>query len=341
MPFLCCALFLQPANVLRAYQINLFVPMTSRTQAEASFGRAQLLGYAALCLIWGSTWLAIRLVVRDVPPFLAAALRFLAAGALLLVTALIQKRRRPAGQQQWNAILVLSLSIMAVPYGLLFWAEQHVSSSLTAILYSAMPLAVALVTPMMSHSKVPRRAVFAMLIAFGGLLSLFLQSDLINSRRALFGGIAVLGAMSLSAWSVVYAKKRLHDVDSVVSTGLQLLFGSVVLLWATWAMEAHRHAVWTKTAVVAMAFLTIFGSAAAFVIYYWLLKKMQPYQLSTISLIVPIIALLEGFLAGERVPLMLVFTVVVVLGSVWSVLRAEVEKEPEGEDILMLQDKAQ
>src|ERR1700759_997380 len=101
--------------------------------------------------------------------------------------------------------------------------------------------------------------------------------------------------MSLSAWSVVYAKKRLHEVDSVVSTGLQLLFGSVVLLCATWAMEAHRHAMWTRTAVTAMAFLTIFGSAAAFVIYYWLLKKMQPYQLSTISLIVPIIALLEGF----------------------------------------------
>lgn len=313
----------------------------SQNQADSSFGRAQLLGYIALCLIWGSTWLAIRLVVRDVPPFLAAALRFLTAGTLLLLLAWIQRRRWPVGAEQWNAILVLSLSIMAVPYGLLFWAEQHVSSSLTAILYSAMPLFVALVTPMMTHSKVPRRAVFAMVIAFGGLLSLFLRSDLINGRLALFAGMAVLVSMSLSAWSVVYAKQRLHNVDSVVATGLQLLFGSVVLLWATWAMEAHRQAVWSRTAVIAMAFLTIFGSAAAFVIYYWLLKKMQPYQLSTISLIVPIIALLEGFLAGERVPLMMVITVIVVLGSVWSVLRAEVEKEPQGDDILMLQDRPQ
>jgi drug/metabolite transporter (DMT)-like permease len=139
---------------------------------------------------------------------------------------------------------------------------------------------------------------------------------------------------------VVYAKLRLREVDSVIATGLQLLFGSVVLLWGTWALEAHRHAVWTRAALLAMAFLTIFGSAAAFVIYYWLLKKIQPYQLSTISLIVPLIAIMEGLLAGESIHLMMLIAVIVVLGSVRSVLRAEAEKPAEG-DLLMLRDKAQ
>ena len=243
---------------------------------------------------------------------------------VLLGMAALQKRRWPADGAQWNAILVLSLTIMALPYGMLFWAEQHVTSSMTAVLYSAMPLAVSLFTPAMMHRKVPRRAVYAMVIAFGGLLTLFL--DLRTSRSAFIGGVAVLASMSLSAWSVVYAKQRLRDVDSVVATGLQLLLGSIVLLWGTWALEAHRHAVWTRTALVAMAFLTIFGSAAAFVIYYWLLKKMQPYQLSTISLIVPLIALLEGWQAGDPIPLIMLVAVVVVLGSVWFVLRAEAEK---------------
>ncbi|MGZ4889136.1 MAG: DMT family transporter [Candidatus Angelobacter sp.] len=299
-----------------------------------------MFGYIALCLIWGSTWLAIRLVVRDVPPFEAAALRFLAAGVLLIAMALVQKRRWPADGAQWNAIFVLSITIMALPYGLLFWAEQHVTSSMTAVLYSAMPLAVSLVTPAMLHRKVPRRAIYAMVIAFGGILTLFYENPS-TSRLAMIGGVAVLVSMGLSSWSVVYAKQRLHHVDAVVATGLQLLLGSIVLLWGTWALEAHRHAVWTRTAVVAMAFLTIFGSAAAFVIYYWLLKNLQPYQLSTISLITPLIALLEGFLAGERVPLLMVVAVLVVLGSVRSVLRAEVEKELEGDDILMLRDRAQ
>jgi drug/metabolite transporter (DMT)-like permease len=314
--------------------------MTAETQADTSFGRAQLLGYIALCLIWGSTWLAIRLVVRDVPPFLAAAVRFLVAGALLLELAFVQKRRWPANGEQWNAIFVLSLTIMGVPYGLLFWAEQHVNSSMTAVLYSAMPLTVALVTPAMMHRKVPRRAVFAMVIAFGGLLTLFYENPGTN-RWAIIGGVAVLVSMALSSWSVVYAKERLRDVDSVVATGLQLLLGSVFLFWATWALEAHRHARWTRTALVAIAFLTIFGSAAAFVIYYWLLKKMQPYQLSTISLIVPLIAVLAGLLDGERISLTMLAAVIVILGAVGSVLGAETEKEPEGDDLLMLRDKAQ
>ncbi|HET9284933.1 MAG TPA: EamA family transporter [Candidatus Angelobacter sp.] len=312
----------------------------SNSPQGMQLSRVQWLGYVVLCLIWGSTWLAIRFAVHDIPPLEAAAIRFLAAGVLLLCVALLQKREWPRSQDQWNALLVLSLTIMAVPYGLLFWAEQHVASSMTAVLYSAMPLAVSLLTPTMMHRKVPRQAVFAMLIGFGGLLSLFYTGDLSTSRRSLIGGVAVLISMALSAWSVVYAKLRLREVDSVIATGLQLLFGSVVLFWGTWALEAHRHAVWTRAALLAMTFLTIFGSSAAFVIYYWLLKKIQPYQLSTISLIVPLIAIMEGLLAGETIHLMMLIAVIVVLGSVRSVLRAEAEKPVEG-DLLMLRDKAQ
>jgi drug/metabolite transporter (DMT)-like permease len=212
---------------------------------------------------------------------------------------------------------------------------------MTAILYSAMPLCVALCTPVMMHRKVPRTAVYAMLVACGALLSLFWTGELGASGRAIVGGVLVLVSMALSSWSVVYAKLRLQEVDSVVSTGLQLIFGSLVLLWATWALEAHRHAVWTTAAVAAMAFLTLFGSAAAFVIYYWLLKKLQPYQLSTISLITPVIALAEGWLFGEPVRPMMVVAIVVVLGSVGVVLRAEAEMHSGDDNILMLRDGAQ
>ncbi|HET9838561.1 MAG TPA: DMT family transporter [Candidatus Angelobacter sp.] len=305
-----------------------------------TFTRGQLLGYLSLCLIWGSTWLAIRVVVHDVPPFKAAALRFVAAAVLLLVAALAQKRRWPQDGREWAAVLVLSFTMMAVPYGLLFWAEQHVMSSMTAIFYSAMPLTVALLTPAMMHRKVPRTAVYAMVIAFGALLSLFI-TELSASRRSIIGGVLVVVSMALSSWSAVYAKIRLRNIDPVVATGLQLMFGSVVLLWAAWVFEAHRPAVWSRTAVIAMAFLTLFGSAAAFVIYYWLLKRLQPYQLSTISLITPVIALLEGWLWGEPVRVMMVVAIVVVLGSVRVVLRAEAELKREDDNILMLRDGAQ
>jgi drug/metabolite transporter (DMT)-like permease len=92
--------------------------------------------------------------------------------------------------------------------------------------------------------------------------------------------------------------------------------------------------------VFALAYLTIFGSAAAFVIYYWLLKKLQPYQLSSISLIIPLVALIAGLLDGEPVPWVMVVAIIAVLGSVRSVLVAEKEKDAEGDDILMLRDTA-
>jgi drug/metabolite transporter (DMT)-like permease len=291
-------------------------------------------------LIWGSTWLAIRLVVDYVPPLEAAAIRFLAGGVLLLIVAGVQKRKWPSGERSWRAILILSLTIMAVPYGLLFWAEQYISSSMTAVLFSAMPLAVALFTPVVLGQKVPRSAVFGLMIAFGGFLVLFFQTDLNATRSSLWGGAAILAAMLLSAWSAVYAKKMLPGVDSVVSTGLQLLFGAVTLFWGTWVFEGRRHADWNRTSLVALAFLTVFGSCVAFVVYYWLLKRMQPYQLSTTSMVVPVIAVLEGkVLYGDSIPVMMLVAMAVVLISVGSVLRTEAASAERQADILMLRGK--
>lgn len=308
---------------------------------QPSLTRSHLVGYAALCLIWGSTWMAIRVTVADIPPLQAAALRFLAAALALIVLAALQGKRRPRDRRQWNALLILSLTMMALPYGLLFWAEQYVTSGMTAILYSSMPLIVALMMPLMKHKPVPRRAVFSMVMAFGGLLVLIYQGMSTNGR-ALLGCAAILLAVLLSAWSSVYAKSRIQEVDAVVSTGIQFLFAAAALGWSTWALEAHRHAVWTRSAILAMMFLIVFGSCAAFVIYYWLLKRMQPYQLSTISLIVPVVAVLEGaWLGGEAVPFIMIVAIAVVLGSVSTVLLARDEPHDETGKVLMIKGEAE
>jgi drug/metabolite transporter (DMT)-like permease len=311
---------------------------TAQASSAPSITRRQAVSYAALCLIWGSTWLAIRQVVRFVPPLEAAAIRFLIAGALLLGLTVLQKRKWPRGERQWNAIVVLSFTMMAIPYALLFWAEQYVVSSLAAILYAALPLAVSVLTPIYMRERVPRGAVLAMVIAFGGIVALLYQ-ELGATRSEFMGGAGVVLAMAVTAWSVVYAKKRLQEIDSVVATGLQLLFGSVALFWGTWAFESRRHAEWNATAIANLAFLTVVGSCIAFVVYYWLLKTMRPYQTATISLVVPVVAVVEGaFLGNEPVPWIRVVVIVVVLISVASALRAEAVGEREV-DILMLRDK--
>jgi drug/metabolite transporter (DMT)-like permease len=287
--------------------------------------RLHLLAYISLCLIWGSTWLAVHVLVHYVPPFLAAAIRFLLAAALLFLWVPSRKSNWPREARHWNTILVLGFTVIAIPYALQFWAQQYVTSSMSAVLFSALPLTVALLTPLMMHRSVPRQSILAMLVAFGGLMVL-LYADLKFGSREFWGGLAVLLSMFGSAWSAVYAKLRLREVDPVVSTAFQLLIGSVGLFWTTWAMESHRQADWTKSAVLALLFLASFGSAVAFALYYWLLKHIQPYQLSTINLIIPIVAVLEGSILGhEAVPPTMIFAMAVVLGSVGVVLRGEGE----------------
>ena len=281
-----------------------------------------IVAYCFLCLVWSSTWLAIRFVVRDVPPFEAAAFRFLSAAVVLLVWAFFTRAPFPRPGPQWNATVLLSFTMITIPYGLLFEAEQYVNSSTTAVLYSALPLTVALLTPLMSRRTVPRKALFAMLLAFAGLLTLFCQ-ELTSSARSLLGGVAVMAAMVSSAWSAVYARQRLRDVDAIVSTGLQMAIGSIGLFWGTWALESHRQARWTRPAVVALIFLSTLGSAAAFAVYYRLLKHMEPYKISSISMVTPVVAVAEGALiGGEHIPLMMMAAMGLVLVSVATVLRA-------------------
>ncbi len=283
------------------------------------------LGYASLCLIWGTTWMAIRVIVQDVPPLWAAALRFVLAAAILLAIAVVKRLPFPATGRQWRTVIVLSFTMMALYYGLIFWAELYVTSSMSAVLFSSSPLAVALLTPLMSGRSVPRRAVYAMLIAFGGILVLF-ESGLRSSPKALLGGAAIMAGVLTSAWSSVYAKKEALELNPLVSTGLQLGIGSIFLFAASFLMERGQVSHWNIRSISALLYLGIFGSAITFSVFYWLLKVMEAYKLSTLNLITPIVAIVVGAVVlEEKIPPLMLVAAATVLVAVGYVLRAEHE----------------
>jgi drug/metabolite transporter (DMT)-like permease len=284
--------------------------------------RKHYLAYLALCLIWGSTWAAIRILVHDVPPLRAAALRFL-LGAVILLLVVSRSRKSAVNARQWRALVILGFSMVAAPYGLLFWAEQRMSSSITAVLFSSNPLFVALFMPLMLHTRVPRRAVFAMLVALGGIGVLF-YSGLSASADFLLGGGAVMLAVLLSAWASVFAKREIGGVSPLFGTAVQFSISAAVFVPASLIFERGQPSVWTRNSLLALAFLVLFGSVVAFSLYYWLLAKMHPYQLATITLVVPLIAMAEGaLLLLEQVPLEMIAASIVVLAAVAMVLRAE------------------
>lgn len=287
--------------------------------------RLQYLAFAALCLIWGSTWMAIRVVVREVPPFRAAAVRFVLADLLLIGIVFAKRLPWPQTNQQWRALVVLGLTIIALPYGLLFWAERRITSSMTAVIYSAAPLVVALLTPLMIRQRVPRSAVYGMVWAVAGIAVLF-YTGLSFSPYMLLGGLAVIAAVLSSSWSTVYAKRHLQSVNPLVGSTVQFAVAAVFLYLASLSRERGETTDWTPQSLVALIFLALFGSVVTFSLYYWLLHRMLPYQLSTLNLIVPVIAIMEGALIlHEPVPAVMVIASLIVLAAVGSILRTEEE----------------
>jgi drug/metabolite transporter (DMT)-like permease len=299
------------------------MPADTQSAPTQGFHPTHYVVYGILCLIWGSTWMAIRVLVHDVPPLWSAGVRFAIAAAILLLVAAIRGSKAPQSPREWRAVFVLGLTMIAIPYGLLFWAEQFVTSSMTAVLYTALPLCVAGFTPWMSKHSVPRSAIFSMVVGAGGIAILFGQG-LTASRATLFGGGAILLGVVFNAFSILFAKRELAGMDPVVSTGWQFLVGAVALVAGSLAAERGLASKWSTHALVALLFLAIVGSAVAFALYYWLLRHLQPYQISTISLVIPIIAILEGSLIlQEPIPPLMLVASLVVLAAVAAVLRAQ------------------
>jgi len=284
------------------------------------------LGYAVLCLIWGTTWMAIRVLVHDVPPLRAAGIRLLLGATALLAIALVRKLPWPKTRREWWAVIALSFTMMGIPFGLIFWSEQYVNSSMTAVFYATTPLFVSLLTPFALKKSVPRGAVFAMLLGLGAIAYLF-NFSLSGNFKETLGGILILLAVFGSAVSAMIAKRELKNVDAVVSTGIQLVVGGLGLCAAALVMERGQPSDWNARSIAALLFLAFIGSAVAFTIWYALVKHLPPYKLTTTNLVVPFIAIAEGgFILHEMITLPMFLSAVVVAGAVGVVLKAEAER---------------
>ncbi len=188
-----------------------------------------ILAMVVMSLVWGSTWMAIRVLVTAVPPMHSASLRFLLAAAILVPFIQYKKLAWPTGRGL-HATLLLSLTMIAIPSALTFWSEQRLSSGLTALIFGAMPLMTAILTPWMGHRIVPRTAWQAMIVGLGGM-GLVLSNAISTSLWQAVGAVAVIAAVALYAGSSVYAKEALQDVHPFVSTAIQFFLGESGWRW--------------------------------------------------------------------------------------------------------------
>lgn len=263
----------------------------------------QLLAFSLLAVIWGTTWLAIKLVVREMPPVTSAGLRF--ALAAVALGAFAHWRGRRLGWQgieraDRRLLVALSFFMFAIPYALVFYGEQFITSALTAILFSTGPAFTLLFDSLRAgRNLLTGTRLAGLLLAFAGVLAIF-APRLSGPLGEALGGAAIVVAAAASSWAVVLAKHRGHHIDTLVGTTWQMGLGAVWLLLAGALLERPAPSPYSLTALLALLYMAVFGSCVTFVVFYGLLKQMAPVQLSTLSFITPVVAVLVGWLAlGE------------------------------------------
>jgi drug/metabolite transporter (DMT)-like permease len=282
--------------------------------------RRQIAAYITVCVVWGSTWAAIRVAVTQVAPIRLAAIRFVIAGVLMLPFALHRKMIFPRGRAL-KATLWLGLIMIGVQYALVFTAERYMSSGLTAILYASSPLVVSLVSPRILGKPIPRAALTAMLVGVGGMMIL-LRSIAVASREQMMPALVMLVCVLISSICSVFASRELRHVSTFAATALQFLVGGALLAIFSMIFERNIAESWTPSAISALLFLIFFGSITAFSLYFWLLKTVEPFRVITVQFIIPIISVLEGtLLLHEQIPLLEICGGLVVLSAVVLVLR--------------------
>jgi drug/metabolite transporter (DMT)-like permease len=253
---------------------------------------------AIVYTVWGSTYLAIRVAVETLPPFLMASIRFLIAGGILYAFSIRRGDResdRP-GFPQWRAAAIVGTLLFLGGNGGVVWAEQKVASGVAALIVATVPLWMALIAFVALRERLPKVAVAGLLVGFAGTALLIRPSG--TSHIDLTGALVLVGASAAWAVGTLYATRAPLPLRGGVSAGMQLLCGGVVLgIVGVASGELGRIDVesFSRSSLIALAYLIVFGAIIAFSAYSWLVQNAPPAIVSTYAYVNPAIAVLLGW----------------------------------------------
>jgi drug/metabolite transporter (DMT)-like permease len=297
-----------------------------------------VLAFAAVYLIWGSTYISIRFAIQTIPPFLMAGSRFLIAGSILFGTAAIMGTKLPT-RRQWKPAAILGALLLLGGNGGVVWAEQRIPSGLAALLIASEPLWIVVLDWLRPGGVRPgSRVMIGLLAGFAGTSILVGSGSASGSGHVDLIGAAVLLVASLSwASGSLYSRSVRISSSPLMAAGMQMLAGgALLLLLGLFRGEASRldpGAISLKS-VVSVAYLIVFGAVVGFTAYSWLLKVTTPVLASTYAYVNPIVAVLLGWaLAGEQVGMRTAIAAGVIVSAVVLITTYRVKPlaQPEGE----------
>ena len=252
--------------------------------------------YSILSLIWGSTWLAIKIGLEDSPPLWSAGLRFAVACLILFLINLYRKTAYPKRIKEIAKVAMPGIFMYTISYITVYHGEQYIDSSLMSVLFASFPFFVAGMSLIMLRTeKLSLIAWLGLIIGFGGIIMIFFDS--LNTSTLVFEGalMGVIAAASASFGSI-YIRAYLRNYDIYSMAFIQLLAGTILILMAAVLFEPITLFKVTVKSVSALLYLSVFGTVIAFLSYYWLLNRIPVIIVSLITFITPVLAIALGYL---------------------------------------------
>jgi drug/metabolite transporter (DMT)-like permease len=289
--------------------------------------------YAVMCVIWGTTWLAIKVALTGCSPLGGVGARFLIAGAVLYVGSVVFPRPK-AEAPPLKLIVMLAVTMVGGNYCLTYLAETHLASGLVAVLFGTMPFFIFGLGAVMLREPVSARAVAGALAALGGVITISLTGE----GGALVYILAAVLASALSALGTVYLKRYAHCDPLRTFAPAMLLSGTVVSIAAAFTspVDFSRALAWPP--ILATLYLAIFGSSITFYLNHWLLRRLTAWMVGLQALIIPVIAVIVGALfANEAFGARELIGAALVIAGVWIALSGVpvvVDVDGGGEDLV-------
>ncbi len=284
------------------------------------------LAFAAVYLIWGSTYLTIRIAVESMPPFLMAAARFVIAGVLLLAATRLVHRRGASRERitwvHWRSAIIIGGCLLLGGNGIVSWAEQYVASGYMALIVATVPLFMALFAPLFGGRRVTAIAAVGVAVGLAGVGLLLHPSG--GPLR--WQSIAAVGSPLLWSMGSLYAQRAPLPRSALTSTGMQMIAGGLLLFIASAAsgeLGGVDVGAVTMRSWIAFAYLILFGALVGYSCYIWLLSKVSATAVSTYAYVNPLVAVVLGAVVlGESITpvtlgagAMIVFAVALIITS--------------------------
>src|SRR5213595_3116637 len=290
----------------------------SRHSWQPKVGWGVPAAWLTLCIVWSSTWLVIKVGLRDLPPISYAAIRFVIAVIVLLAVSAGRVRLLLQRVSDYVLLAFTGVVMFAVNYGLLFWGELYVSSGLAAVLQATIPIFGMVFAHLMLPDEPMRlRKLAGSLLALGGVAIICARLLGFNGTLAFWSGLGIVFGAAGAAFSNVLLKARAIRLAPAMIAAWQMIFGAVPLLATGFIIEGSPlrfH--WSSLSVFCLLYLAVIGSALTFLLLYWLLPRMSVAKLQTVSLITPPGAVLLGWaVGGEKISLLSVVGACFVLAG--------------------------